>query len=120
MVQSTDDSLATVRQSGLILQYGTKVNLIVVFNNDSPGWGFNVTQCGAEDLYGWRLDHSRIHCRHCSEMWCSMSGMVIFIICYIKMHKTLKQVLVDWGQWCPSSDDASVASSFLYLIPDLQ
>ena len=35
------------------------------------------------------------------------------------MCKNVKQVLVDCGQQCPSSDDASVASSFLYLIPDL-
>ena len=49
-----------------------------------------------------------------------MSGMVVFIVCYFNVHENFEQILVDWGQQCPSSDDTLVASHFAYLIPDLQ
>ena len=101
----------------MILWCGVKIDLIWVLDDDGPGRGFGVTQSGGEGLHRQGKDHSRICHRHCGKMRHFTSGMVIFIICYFNVHENFKQVLIDWGQRCPSSDDTSVASHFPYLIP---
>ena len=46
--------------------------------------------------------------------------MVIFIVCYLDVREDVKQVLLDWNRRCLRSDDLSVASHFVYLIPHFQ
>ena len=48
-----------------------------------------------------------------------MSGTIIFIVCYFNVCKDVKQVLLNWNWQCLCSDNLSVASRFVYLIPHL-